>query len=475
MSMLTSISGFPEWLPEDRLVEQAFVDLIRKKFELYGFAPIETRAIEPLPVILAKGETDHEIYVLRRLQASDEENGKVTGDQEVALHFDLTIPFARYVVENRGKLQFPFRRYQIQKAWRGERPGLGRYREFLQADFDIIGENRLSISNDVEVIQTINEIVAELPIPPVRIQLNNRKILEGFYRGMRIPEENIHAVLRSVDKLDKVGEEHTFQQLTGSLRILPETARKCIQLGQIKGQDSTRVINAVRSLEASHTLLEEGLEELSLVLDACRQQPGNSVVADLSIARGLDYYTGTVCEARFVQFPQYPSLLGGGRYDRLANTGSTQFPGVGLTIGITRILGLVLHEGLLRASRKTPTCVLIALVSEPLRSRSIEIARILRSREIPCELFPEAARYGKQIAYAEKKGIPYVWFPSESGENWGEVRDLRSRSQEPANPQEWTPPEEDRAVTVFRDEEASQSLVRKSEEPVSPTLRTKAG
>lgn len=461
MSMLTSISGYPEWLPEDRLVEQAFIELIRGKFELYGFAPVETRAVEPLPVIQAKGETDKEIYILHRLQAAEEESGKGSSDQNVALHFDLTIPFARYVVENRGKLTFPFRRYQIQKAWRGERPGLGRYREFLQADFDIIGENDLSISNDVEVLQTINEIVAALPIPPVRIQLNNRKILEGFYRGLGMPAESIPSVLRSVDKLDKIGEEKVYQQLTGSLGIPAETAGKCIQLGLIKGQEPAPILRAVQSLGARHELLEEGLEELSLILAACRSQPGNSVVADLSIARGLDYYTGTVCEARFVQFPQYPSLLGGGRYDRLATTGSTRFPGVGLTIGITRILGLVLHEGLLRASRKTSSCVMVALISDDLRRRSMDTARILRSRGIPCEVFPEAVKYGKQIAYAEKKGIPYVWFPAESGEILGEVRDIRNRIQWPADPQEWMPPEEDLEVRILRDEDALQLLLRK--------------
>jgi histidyl-tRNA synthetase len=183
------------------------------------------------------------------------------------------------------------------------------------------------------------------------------------------------------------------------------------------------------------------------------------VVADLSVARGLDYDTGTVLEGRFTGFPRYPSILGGGRYDSLASVGSQKYPGVGLSIGLTRILGIVLHEGTLRASRKTPSCVLVALVSDERREASARIARALRERGLPCEVFPRPVKYGKQIAYAEKKGIPYVWFPDETGSGPGEVRDLRLRSQAPADPVTWLPPESDRSVQVTRDDEALQALL----------------
>lgn len=463
MPVLTSLSGYPEWLPEDQLVVESFVSLLRQKFELYGFAPLETRAVEPLSVILAKGETDKEIYLLRRLQAGEEEANK-----ELGLHFDLTVPFARYVSENRGKLVFPFRRYQIQKAWRGERPSQGRYREFLQADFDIIDEAPLTVYSDLEVVQTINEIVAALPIPPVRLMVSHRKLLEGFYRGLGI--EKIAEVLRVVDKLEKIGPEQVLRILTTDLGLPEDRAAKCLQLGQIKGQDVDEIRRAVRALGVEHPLLDEGLEDLLTILAACNRQPRSSVVVDLSVARGLDYYTGMVIEGKFAQFPRYPTIVAGGRYDRLAKDGGSALPGVGLSFGISRILGLVLHEGLLQASRKTPSVVLVALVSEERREQSAAIAAALRGRGIPCEVFPRPLKYGRQIAYAERKGIPYVWFPAETDDGGsasgaasaaerGEVRDIRTRAQAPADPLAWAPPKEDLEVQVVKNEEALAKLV----------------
>lgn len=452
MPVLTSLSGYPEWLPEDQIVVDAFVNLLRKKFELYGFAPLETRAVEPLPVILAKGETDKEIYLLRRLQAGEEEANK-----EIGLHFDLTIPFARYVRENRGKLVFPFRRYQIQKAWRGERPAQGRFREFLQADFDIIDEAPLTTHSDLEVIQTINDIVNSLPIPPVRLLVSHRKLLEGFYRGLGI--EAITGVLRVMDKLEKIGEAQVLRLLSEDLGLSETVSAKCIQLGQVKGQDIDTINRYVRELGVKHAMLEEGLEELLTILAACNRQPWNSVTADLSVARGLDYYTGMVIEGKFALFPRYPTIVAGGRYDQLAANGGSTLPGVGLSVGVTRILGLVLHEGLLEASRKTPACVLIALVSEERREMSVAIAGALRSRGIPCEVYPRPLKYGRQIAYAERKGIPYVWFPAEAGEGSGEVRDLRARTQRPADPLTWTPPQTEMEVQIIRNEEALEKLL----------------
>src|SRR5438067_2638350 len=238
MAKPTPISGFPEWSPPQRMIEQYVLDRIRRTFELYGFAPLETRAVEPLDQLLRKGDTSKEVYLLRRLQADDRSGppgeasraGSVAGtdEGELGLHFDLTVPFARYVLENAGKLDFPFRRYQIQKAWRGERPQEGRYREFLQADIDVVGRDTLPFHADVELLLVIADALAALPIPPVRINLNNRKVPEGFYRGLGITD--IAGVLRTVDKLAKIGAGGVTIELVDSGLASEEQAKRCLAL-----------------------------------------------------------------------------------------------------------------------------------------------------------------------------------------------------------------------------------------------------
>ncbi len=446
--MLTSISGYPEWLPEDRLVELRLVEMIQRQFELYGFMPIETRAVEPLDVLLKKGETDKEIYLLSRLQDSE--------TKDIGLHFDMTVPFARYVSENFNSLSFPFRRYQIQKAWRGERPGQGRFREFLQADIDIVDSGSLPIYADYEVLQTVVDILRVLPIPSARLYINNRKLLQGFYQGLGI--DAVTETLRTVDKLDKIGEDGVRKMLTETVGLSAEHADKCLEIGRITGADSAEIRAAVESLGVTHDLLDEGLAELSFILDNSSTGKGeNPIVADLSIARGLDYYTGTVVETKFVDFPKYPTIVAGGRYDNLVSVGNTRLPGVGVSMGITRILGLVLNEGLLKASRKSPSSVLIALVSEEQRGKSLHIARKLRARGVACEVFGTDARFGAQIGYAVDRGIPYVWFPDGKGDTPGEVRELATREQTPADPDTWTP-DESHALTIAFDEDAYESL-----------------
>jgi len=455
MGMQSSLSGYPEWLPEDRIVEQALVRSIQQRFELFGFAPIETRAIEPLSVLLAKGETDKEIYVLRRLQAAEDEPDKTVG-----LHFDLTVPFARYVMETRSKLVFPLRRYQIQKAWRGERPGLGRYREFLQADIDIIDRDKLTVYSDLEVIQVVSEIIASLPIPQIDILVNNRKILEGFYRALGITA--ITNVLRVVDKLHKIGETSVFKQLTDVVGLSEDQASKCLAIAKIRGHNIDDINKSIATFGVRNELLDEGLDELAVVLTAGAGKSRSFIFADLSIARGLDYYTGTVCEGRFTQFTNFPSVVAGGRYDNLVSEGSIKLPGVGISIGISRILGLVLHEGIVRASRKTPSCVLVALISDELRDMSAKTADMLRNRGIACEVFPRPVKYGKQIQYASRKGIPYVWFPDPAGSEGGEVRDIRTGTQVPANPAAWLPAEGDLEVQIVRDDGVMEKLSKDS-------------
>lgn len=454
MPMLTTTSGFPEWLPEDQLVAQHLTDIIRAKFELHGFTPLETRAIEPLDQLLQKGETDKEIYVLRRLQADADEP-----DKDIGLHFDLTVPFARYVSENRGKLVFPLRRYQIQKAWRGERPGLGRFREFAQADIDIVSDRDLTVQSDAEIVVALVDILLSLPIPPVHLTVNNRKVLEGFYRAFDI--EAAQPILRIVDKFAKIGKEGVRSQLVAEAGLSAEIAEKCLRVAEIRTDDPDHLLGQIQAIEASHALLEEGAAELAYLLRSLKDFPAGLVTADLSVARGLDYYTGSVFEARFADLPKYPSIAGGGRYDNLVSGGQAgRLPGVGVSIGISRILGVVLHEGLLRATRKTPSCVLVALISDELRQNSAAIAQALRRRGIPCEVYERSDRYSKQIRYADKLGIPFVWFPGEEASDHGEVKDIRSGVQVPAEANTWQPPEVDRLVRFIQDESAYEELLQ---------------
>jgi histidyl-tRNA synthetase len=426
------------------MAEQAVVDELRRVFELHGFAPIETRSVEPLDQLLRKGETDKEIYVLRRLQADVDE-----GDAGVGLHFDLTVPFARYVLEHGGHLDFPFRRYQIQKVWRGERPQEGRYREFLQADVDVVDRDTLPFHYEVELPLVMAEALSRLPLPPVRIQLNNRKVPEGFYRGLGI--DDVTTVLRTVDKLAKVGADGVRRQLTGA-GLSEAQADACLQLATVKAEDAS-FVDTVKSLGSSHPLLDEGLDELVRVVDAGREHAPGLFVVDLSVARGLDYYTGTVYETQLVGHEAIGSICSGGRYDALASDGATAYPGVGLSLGVTRLLGRLFGQGLLDMSRKVPTCVLVALPDDASRARCAEIAAGFRRRGIAAQVAPEPAKYGKQIRFADRRGIPFVWFPGEGGD---EVRDIRSGEQADADAATWTPPDDDlqpRLVAMHVNEE----------------------
>ncbi len=430
----TPLSGFPELLPEQRFVEQQVIDTLRRTFELHGFAGIETRAVEPMDQLLRKGETSKEVYVLRRLQEAD-----AAADSGMGLHFDLTVPFARYVVENAGKLEFPFRRYQIQKAWRGERPQEGRYREFTQADIDVVMKDELPFHFDVEVARVLAEALSELPLPPLRLRVNNRKLIEGFYRGLGA--EDPQAVIIIIDKLDKLPEEEVAAQLGKDAGLQDEQIEQCLALARIRTTDAS-FVERVRELRVEHELLDTGLAELAAVIDGCADVRSDrfEVEASLSLARGLDYYTGTVFEIYMVGFEFLKSVGGGGRYDALASDGRTTYPGVGISFGISRTLVPLMSRGLLTSDRKVPSAVLVALVDEESRAASDEVATALRARGIPTEVAAAAQKFGRQIRYAERRGIPYVWFPGEGGH---EVKDIRSGEQVAADPATWTPPSED--------------------------------
>ncbi|MHB1473946.1 MAG: histidine--tRNA ligase [Dermatophilaceae bacterium] len=435
MSKVRPISGFPEWLPSERIVEQHFLDVIRETFELHGFASIRTRAVEPIERLSSLGEdTDKEIYAISRLAAGSDDSAR---DPKLGLHFDLTVPFARYVLENAGTLTFPFRRYQIQPVWRGERPQEGRYREFLQCDIDIVDVGELAPHYEAELPLVIADAFSKLPIGPFRIQVNNRKIPEGFYLGIGLTD--VKAVLRIVDKLDKIGPGKVSELLLAA-GATAEQAKGALALAEISSPDES-FVERVNALGVEHETLTAGLAELAAVIRVGAEHASGLMVADLKVARGLDYYTGTVYETQLVGQESYGSICSGGRYDALASDGRTTYPGVGISIGLSRLLAKVMPS--LSASRSTPSCVLVALADEPDRTQGMVVAAALRRRGIPCEVAPVAARFGKQIKFAQRRGIPFVWFPASGDQSSDSVKDIRSGEQTVADASSWLPPADD--------------------------------
>ena len=457
MARPTPLSGFPEWLPDGRVVEQHIIDVLRRTFELHGFVGLETRAVEPLDQLLRKGETSKEVYVLRRLQEDpDAGDGTDRGDR-LGLHFDLTVPFARYVLENAGRLAFPFRRYQIQKVWRGERPQEGRFREFVQADVDVVAADALAYHHEVElplVIADAFAALAEIGVPPVRILVNNRRVLEGFARGLGLTDTE--AVLRSIDKLEKVGPGAVAELLAEQAGASADQAQAMLELASIQGADRS-VVDEVIALAGRHgvadPLLDTGCAELAALLAAAGERAPGVLTADLKIARGLDYYTGSVYETVLVGHEDLGSICSGGRYDSLASDGTTTYPGVGLSVGVSRLVSRLISAGLVRATRAVPSAVVVAVISEETRAESERVALALRDRGIPVEVAPAATKFGKQIRHADRRGIPFVWFPAtpERSSPDGsavpatvdEVKDIRSGAQAPADPATWEPPAAD--------------------------------
>ncbi len=446
MARPTPLSGFPEFLPAQRQVEQQVLATLARTFELHGFANVETRAVEPMDQLLRKGDTSKEVYVLKRLQDTD------GGDAGMGLHFDLTVPFARYVLENAGKLEFPFRRYQIQKVWRGERPQEGRFREFTQADIDIVGRDTLPFHHDVEIARVMLDALSQLAdprsigLPGFRLQVNNRKLIQGFYAGLGITGDGVDEVMRLVDKLDKLTPEKVRELLVDEAGISPEQAEKCLALATIRTTDDS-FVGKVRELGVEHALLDEGLDELAALVRGCASLATATVriEADLAIARGLDYYTGTVFETRLDGYESLGSICSGGRYDALASDGRTTYPGVGISLGVSRVLVPLVQRGLLTADRSVPSVVLVAVTNEETRDGADGIATALRARGLPCEVAPSAAKFGKQIRHAERRGIPYVWFTrtADDGTPAHEVKDIRTGNQVAADPATWEPPHED--------------------------------
>ena len=445
---LSSLSGFPEWLPAGRVVEQHFIDSLRRTFELHGFSGVETRAVEPLGELTKKGETSKEVYLLSRLQAepaqASAEADAADPSRQLGLHFDLTVPFARYVLDNAGILHFPFKRYQIQKVWRGERPQEGRFREFYQVDIDVVGDGALPLHHDVEIPLIMHEALSALPIPSVTIHVSNRKVAQGFYQCMGIEDDRLVDVLRVVDKIDKIGADDVAAALVETVGVTRAQAEAALRLAAITGTDPDELRDSVAAALGARQpngLLRAGLDELSALLRAAARRRPGAIVADLKIARGLDYYTGTVYESFMAGHEDLGSVCSGGRYDSLASSGKRTFPGVGISVGLSRLLSRVLGAGSVRVSRTVPTAVLVAVTDEDHRAVSDTVADSLRARGIAADVAPTAVKFGRQIRFADKRGIPFVWFPGGGGAA-DSVKDIRSGEQTDADASTWTPADE---------------------------------
>ena len=420
-----SISGFPEYLPEHRQIEQRWLSIVEQVFQSYGYVNIETPSVEKVATLAEKGEdVDKEIYALARLNT----RGEGSSEAKLALHYDLTVPFARYVADHNQNLSFPFKRYQTQRVWRGERPQEGRYREFTQCDIDVVGNETISDFYDGEMLEVLMLALERMEVGPVLFQISSRKLLQGLGEALGVAD--VTSLARLLDKIGKLTEAAIHQALVENIGLSPDDATKCLGFASIKG-DYAHVVAGLEKVGISGPSIEAGLAELRQVVDhVSHAQPASfRLEIDLSIARGFDYYTGVVYEARFIDYPQYPSICAGGRYENLvASFAKKSFPGVGVSIGLTRIFTKLLSEGRLPRARPSPTDVLIARLPESDAGALLALARDLRGRGMKVEVFAEAPALDRQLKYASRKQIPYVLFPFADGH---QIKALETGVQSP--------------------------------------------
>ena len=421
----SAISGFPEYLPEIRRVEQQWIDHIRAVFESYGFCNIETPAVEEVEVLMAKGETDKEIYCLNRLQADPDDNS----DSRLALHFDQTVPLARYTAQHFNDLVFPFKRYQIQKVWRGERPQVGRMREFYQCDIDVIAVDNLPLHFDAEMPAVIYEALMGLNIGKVQIKISNRRILIGLLEALGI--EDVISTTRIIDKLDKIGVDKVRESLKAEIGLNDAQIDTILTLSTIKTRSAAEVQEKLAGLNVENESFARGVEELCFVLDYLSFMPEEAMIADLSIVRGLDYYTGTVYETNLLEIPEFTSsVCSGGRYDDLASSYiNKKLPGVGISIGLTRLFSVLLEHGYIKPAAISPADILMALPSEEMRPLAQQTAQALRARGFKVELYHAPQKIKKQLSYAERKGVPFIWFPPFEDGQAHEVKNMQTGEQ----------------------------------------------
>ena len=429
------ISGFPELLPEWRAVQLQWLDKVRAVFESFGFCNIETPAVEELAVLGSKGEVDKEIYVIERLQPDAEGEDS---EARLALHYDLTVPFARYTAQHFNDLVFPFKRYQLQKAWRGERPQLGRFREFLQCDVDVINIDTLPLHFDAEILLLVCEAIKAIGIEGVQLHISHRKILEGYLTGLGFPD--YVAAIRWLDRIEKIDRPAMLKELAALLADVPDAAQKAeqaLRLAEIKTAD-TGFVAQVRALGVENPVLNEGLAELEFIIARLQAQHPEMIVADLAIARGLDYYTGMVVEGKLLSMPRAGSVVAGGRYADLAGSYiNKNLPGVGVSLGITRLFSLLMESGQIQPGPRSPAQVLVVLWSEERRADTEKLAATLRQRGINTEMYHAPQKISRQLSYAEKKGIPYVWFPPQEAGQPHEVKTMATGEQVVAEVKSW--------------------------------------
>ena len=396
-----TLSGFMELLPAQQQQLERMMDILRTTYSRYGFTPLDTPVIEASEVLLAKGggETEKQIYRFQK------------GDADLALRFDLTVPLAKYVALHGNDLAFPFRRYQIGKVYRGERAQRGRFREFYQADIDIIGDGKLDITNEAEIPSIIYQTFTALGLTRFQIRVNNRKILNGFYAMLGLTDRS-GDIMRTVDKLDKIGPHKVRACLMDDVGLTADQAEEIMRFISITGSND-QVLSALEGYRSRHELFDQGLDELTTVTRylAAFGVPEVNFAVDLTIARGLDYYTGTVYETTLLDYPEIGSVCSGGRYDNLAEYYTDrQLPGVGISIGLTRLFYVLGEQGLLNPSLPTaPADVLILPMTQDL-TPAIQLATRLRGAGVRTQLYTEQKKFKAKMNYADKLGVPYVVF-----------------------------------------------------------------
>ena len=396
-----TLSGLMELLPAQQQQLERMMDILRTTYSRYGFTPLDTPVIEASEVLLAKGggETEKQIYRFQK------------GDADLALRFDLTVPLAKYVALHGNDLAFPFRRYQIGKVYRGERAQRGRFREFYQADIDIIGDGKLDITNEAEIPSIIYQTFTALGLTRFQIRVNNRKILNGFYAMLGLTDRS-GDIMRTVDKLDKIGPHKVRACLMDDVGLTAEQAEEIMRFISITGSND-QVLSALEGYRSRHELFDQGLDELTTVTRylAAFGVPEVNFAVDLTIARGLDYYTGTVYETTLLDYTEIGSVCSGGRYDNLAEYYTDrQLPGVGISIGLTRLFYVLGEQGLLNPSLPTsPADVLILPMTQDL-TPAIQLATRLRGASVRTQLYTEQKKFKAKMNYADKLGVPYVVF-----------------------------------------------------------------
>ena len=424
-----TLSGFMELLPQKQQKLEKMMQVLRDTYSRYGFTPLDTPAIEDAQILLAKGggETEKQIYRFQK------------GDSDLALRFDLTVPLAKYVALHYNDLAFPFRRYQISKVYRGERAQRGRFREFYQADIDIIGDGKLDILNEAEIPAIIYQVFRSFGLTRFQIRVNNRKILNGFYAMQGLSEKS-GDIMRTVDKLDKIGAEKVRVILIEDCALTGEQADEILKFIAITGSNE-EVLTALEGYCGRNEIFDAGLTELKAVTGnlAAFGVPEANFAVDLTIARGLDYYTGTVYETTLLDHPEIGSVCSGGRYDDLAGYYTEKaLPGVGISIGLTRLFYVLDEQGLLNPELPSAPADALVLPMTEDPAPAISLAQSLRSQGIRVQLYAEQKKFKQKMSYADKIGVPYAIFLGEDEINDGvcSVKDMRTGEQVKLSPEE---------------------------------------